>query len=80
MPRIKWKTNAKISTLALGLKSDTERASVPLRVAAGDTIEVSAPMVKALEKIHGGLFTVLEKKTEKAPEEGPPRKKKGGKG
>jgi hypothetical protein len=75
MPRIKWKTNAKVSTLALGLKSDVERKEIPARVRAGEEIDVTASMVKALEKIHGGLFEVVKAEAE-APEERPKRGKR----
>lgn len=60
MPKIKWKGGAKITTLALGLKSDVERASIPMYVDSGEEIQVTEAMVKALQKIHGtGAFTVL---------------------
>jgi len=61
MPRIRWNTRAKISTLALGLKSDVDRASIPNMVAPGEEIELSAAMLKALEKLHGGQFEVVKK-------------------
>ena len=65
MPRIKWLSRAKLTTTALGLKSDVERASIPLMVSADEELEVSAAMLKIIEKIHPGLFEVVSK-SEKA--------------